>query len=281
MLSRERDVSVVALAAVLLTCGALALGFGLVGLVAGRLDQVVLTNRRRLALLAALGLALVFAGSAPPTRASAEQVALPAVPQTAPIRTLLVLIESLWAARPDPAVAPEQQTAYEHWERQVLAAYERAESALDAVPRVLTDLREGRLDRFTAWIHLARLKQDANQARLTVTSIVPPAILDLMMKERLKQALRKLDESLLSRRRYVAHLQHHVKTLDAEELQRAAEEAANARTALEEAIFDIVWVKARLGLTRERPAATAAAPTPPPVAATASAAPTRAVSVAD
>ncbi|MFO7265170.1 MAG: hypothetical protein FWJ73_02220 [Limnochordales bacterium] len=248
------------MAAVSLTCGALALGLALVGLAVGRLDRVLLKNRRRLALLGAAGLALVFAGSAPPTRAAAEQVVLPTAPPSTPIRLVLLRLESLWAPWPDPSVAPEQQAAYEQWERRVLGAYAKAEQALDAVPGVLNDLREGRLDRFTAWMQLARLKHDVNQARLTVTSMMPPAVLDLEMERRLTAALHKLNESLLNQRRYVAHLQHHVRTLDREELERAAEEAANAARALEEAAFGLVWVKARLGLTQQRPAATATLP---------------------
>lgn len=242
--------------AVLLSLGTLAFASGLVGLVSGRLDKTFFANRRRLALLTVAGLLLVFAGSAPPTRAAGEDVWVPAAP-TNRLRTLLLQMETLWATQPVPGVVPEQQRAYEKWERQVLTAYGRAEQALERVPAVLSALKEGRLDRFTAWMHLARLKQDTNQARLAATAVVPPAILDWEMKERLKQALDSLNESLLGRRRYIAHLQHHVKTMKADELKRAVEEAAGAALALEEAAFDIIWVKARLGLARERPAPTA------------------------
>lgn len=245
---------------ILIAVGLLALTCGLLGLVPGRLDQIVLTNRRRLAALSAAGLLLVFAGSAPPVGASPDQVPTVTQPVAPPVRALVLQFESLWSTPPDPDVVDEQRTAYEHWESQVLTAYEKAERALDAVPAVLRALKDRELDRFTAWVHLARLKQDTNQARLAVTAIVPPAVLDLHMKERLYEALDRLNESLLSKRKFIAHLQHHVKTLDTEELERADIEAANATAALEEAVFEMIWVKARLGLTRERPAATAAAP---------------------
>lgn len=154
-------------------------------------------------------------------------------------------------------VAREQQSAYEQWERQVLAEYEKAEQALSTVPKVMDQLRTGGLDRFTAWVHLARLKQDTNQARLAMHAVVPPAILDLRHKERLQQALDSLNESLLSKRRFIAHLQHHVKTMETTELDRAAAEVASGNDALSDALGQIVWVKAELGLVRETPAATA------------------------
>lgn len=242
---------------ILLTVGVLAFGLGLIGLVSGRLDRLVLTNRRRLVLMSALGLALVFAGSAPPLRAASDAIVVPDEAAPPSIRTILQQMEVRAGGRPDPGVLAEQQTAYEQWERQVLSGYEKAEQALGAVPEVMEALRTNKLDRFTAWVHLARLKQDANQARLAVHAIVPPAVLDLRMKQQLQEALDELNESLLSRRRYVAHLQHHVKTLETGELDLAAQELDHAREALFEAVIHIVLVKSRLGLTSDRPAATA------------------------
>lgn len=262
---------------VLLTLGMLALALGLMGLVSGRLDRLVLKNRRRLAVLSAVGLLLVFAGSAPPIRAAADAVVVPGEAAAPSIKTVFEQMELRSGGRPDPDVLPEQQTAYEQWEQQILAGYEKAEQALGAVAQVMEALRSKQLDRFTAWVHLARLKQDTNQARLAVHAIVPPAVLDLRMKQRLQQALDGLNESLLSRRRFVAHLQHHVKTMETGELDLAAEELENGRAALIDAVMDIVWVKSRLGLTHERPAATALHAAPAPSVVTALSAPTPAV----
>src|SRR5690606_6654742 len=64
-----------ALWAAALALGTASLALGLIGLAPGRLDRRVLTNRRRLGALAALGLFLVFTGSAPPTRAAAPKTA--------------------------------------------------------------------------------------------------------------------------------------------------------------------------------------------------------------
>jgi len=240
-----------------LAVGLTALALGLVGLVSGRIDRRVLTNRRRLTVLAAVGLLLVFAGSAPPTRGAASQTALPDDTRSVPIRTLLEQLETRAVLRSDTDVLPEQQAAYEAWERQVVAGYEKAEQSLAAVPNVMNALHENQLDRFTAWVHLARLKQDTNQVRLAVDAVVPPAVLDLAMKRRLQDALDGLNESLQHRRRYIAHLQHHVRTLAPEELERAADELELGWTALFGAAMEMTWVKGRLGLLRETPAATA------------------------
>lgn len=241
----------------MLSLGALALALGLIGLVPGRLDQVALVNRTRLTVLIAAGLALVFAGSAPPTRAAADGASLPETPPSPPIRAVLRQAEMLGGGPASADVASEQQSAYEQWEKQVLTGYEKAEQALASVPKVLDALRANKLDRFTAWVHLARLKQDTNQARLAVHAIVPPAILDLQHKKRLQQALDGLNDSLLKKRRFIAHLQHHVKTMETVELDRAVTEVENGDRALADAVYHMVWVKARLGLARETPAATA------------------------
>ena len=154
-----------------LAVGLTALALGLVGLVSGRIDRRVLTNRRRLTVLAAVGLLLVFAGSAPPTRGAASQTALPDDTRSVPIRTLLEQLGTRAVLRSDTDVLPEQQAAYEAWERQVVAGYEKAEQSLAAVPNVMNALHENQLDRFTAWVHLARLKQDTNQVRLAVDAV--------------------------------------------------------------------------------------------------------------
>lgn len=243
---------------ILLSVGLLALALGLIGLVAGRLDQTALRNRTRLSLLAAVGLLLVFAGSAPPTRAEVDRATMPDTATTMPIRTQLRQRELVGARQPLPGtVSEEQQSAYEQWERQVLTEFEKAEQALSTVPKIIDALRSGALDRFTAWVHLARLKQDTNQARLAVHAVVPPAVLDLQHKKRLQQALDGLNESLLSKRRFIAHLQHHVKTMETTELDRAATEMTDGEEALFDALGHIVWVKTELGLVRETPAATA------------------------
>lgn len=250
-----------ALWAAALALGTASLALGLIGLAPGRLDRRVLTNRRRLGALAALGLFLVFTGSAPPTRAAAPKTAAGDASLEVPsVGTLLVQFAARGAAAVDPEAVPQQQAAYEQWERQVVSGYEKAEAALAAVPRILETLGAGQLDRFTAWMHLARAKQDANQARLAVDAVMPPAVLDLAMKERLQRALDGLNESLQRRRRAVAHLQHHVRTLAPEELTRAAEETELARAALVNAVMEMTWVKGRLGLLRDAPAATAASP---------------------
>jgi len=235
---------------VLTSLGLVALAVGLIGLAAGRLDHMVLSTRPRLALLAVAGLALLFAGAAPPVPAPRAAAAWPDPRPTVPVREALRQTEAVVSppARLEPAVLPEERRAFAQWEKAILDAYEQAERALDAVPRVLEGLASGRLDRFTAWVHLGRYSQDIKQAHLALHHLTPPSVLDRQHQLALEKALYQLHYSLANQREAVVRLQRHARTWRAEELQAARERLQTGQAQRQQGLTGLVQVKAQLGL---------------------------------
>ncbi|HEY8418006.1 MAG TPA: hypothetical protein VIK93_08235, partial [Limnochordales bacterium] len=248
---------------VLTTLGLAALAVGLVGLAAGRLDRMVLSTRPRLALLAVAGLGLLFAGVAPPTPVPRAAAAVPDPRPVVPVREALRQLEQ--AASPASgtrAVFPEQRRAFAQWEKALLGAFEQAERALDAVPPVLEGLNSGRLDRFTAWVHLGRYSQDIKQAHLALHHLRPPSVLDLEHQRALEKALYQLHYSLANQREAVVRLQRHARTWRPEELQAARERLQVGQAQRQQGLTGLVQVKAQLGLVPSSPAPASAAGPP-------------------
>jgi len=248
---------------VLTGLGLVALALGLIGLAAGGLDALVFRTRPRLTLLTAVGLGLLFLGAAPPTRVAAGEQDFPDPSPPVPVRRALGQMEqSPPPAAPAAAVFPEQTEAFRQWENSLLAAYEAAEQALGAVPAVLEGLAAGRLDRFTAWVHLGRYSQDVKQAHLALHDLTPPSILNLEHQHQLKDALKDLHHSLANQRAAVIHLQRHARTLNPRDLEAAQQFLVQGRVQRQRGLERLVRVKVQLGLGASSPAPASAAGPP-------------------
>lgn len=237
------------------TLGFASLFLGLVGLVSGRLDQRVVRTRMRAGCLALAGLGLLFLGAAPPTRAGPSASRVLDTRSSPPVRAALLAAErhavTTAAERP---VFPEQVKDFRQWEDTLLAAYEEAERALDAVPAVLEGLAAGTLDRFTAWVHLARYSQDIKQAHLALHDLTPPAALDIQHQRALEEALDEFHYSLANKRAAVVHLQQYARTLQPASLSAAESRLAEGDAQRTRGLLALVQVKAQLGLVASSPA---------------------------
>ena len=240
--------------------GVTGLFLGLIGLASGRLDRRVIRTRARAGCLAALGLSLLFLGAAPPTRAAPGAAGLPDTRPPVPIRAALQAAEQNAPAVPQAqTVFPEQEKTFRQWEDALLAAYEEAERALRAVPAVLDGLSAGALDRFTAWVHLARYSQDIKQAHLALHDLTPPETLNLEHQRGLREALDNFHYSLANKRAAITHLQQYARTLRPEPLAAAKKRLDEGESQRTQGLLALVKVKAQLGLVPSSPAPASAA----------------------
>ncbi|HEY8497177.1 MAG TPA: hypothetical protein VIK98_09140 [Limnochordales bacterium] len=234
--------------------GLTSLSLGFIGLASGRLDRRVIRTRARAGCLAALGLSLLFLGAAPPTRAAPGAADLPDTRPPVPVRAALRAAEQ---DSPAPshaqAVFPEQAKTLRQWEDALLTRYEEAERALHAVPAVLEGLSAGTLDRFTAWVHLARYSQDIKQAHLALHDLTPPASLNIEHQRGLQEALDNFHYSLANKRAAIVHLQQYARTLRPDALTAAKKRLDDGEAQRARGLLALVQVKAQLGLVPSSP----------------------------
>lgn len=232
----------------LIVLSLLLLGFGIVGMVRGKITR----NWPRHALvspsLVLLGLGLLFVNSAPPLRAQGIVGGEFDPPPAA--RATLAELETI--VRPEVRRAedllPEQQHVYEQWERQLLEAHDRAEGLFLSARAVMTSLNEGSIDRFTAWSRLGVLAQDLRQVDLRLHDLTPPSKLNLRDQQTLHMALDEIHHSLGRKAEGLRALRAFTERPDSDILQAARDEMNRGHEAMVNGLTKIAQVKARLDL---------------------------------
>lgn len=219
---------------------------GVVGVVRGRIDTRWFTTRTMSAVPLLLGVFFMFLTSAPPLSASGSVAGRFQVPPGA--SAVLADLEP-WVRQGTPRaedLQPEQQEAYPQWERQLIAAHNQADATMRRVEEVLAALDEGKIDRFTAWVHLGVLSQDLNQANLTIHDLTPPSLLDLADRKTLEEGLTNLKEGLDQKRRGIQQLREFLRTVDAAKIEHAQAEIEKGHDKMVAGLTKVARVKARL-----------------------------------
>lgn len=231
--------------------GLVLLFTGLVGLVRGKVHSRLFATRVASLVPFILGAAVVFLTSAPPLFApgSVEQPLV--LPPTAASMLDHITANVAPTVRRAEDAEPEQQQAYPRWERQVMAAHERADKVLGQVGEVMAALDDGLLDRFTAWTRLSVLAIDLTQAKLSLHELQPPTVLDLSDRKVLEHGLNDLLDSLIHKRLAIAKLREFTQTTDTLALLDAQREMDHGHDLMVEGLSKLAQVRSRLAMTAQ------------------------------
>lgn len=221
------------------------LGTGLVGLVRGRADSRYIVSRWRSLAAALVGLALLFAVTAPPT---AAVPGLGAAARFEPPPALAAdearLVAAAWPSDKEEGVQPEQVRAFQDWERDLKKRFKAADKALEQAAAVFDAALSGKLDRFTAWVRLGVIGQDMKQAGLTVRHATPSRKLDMEHQRAIQErVIAPLERAIDARRKAIHSAQAFFasqRLIELESLEKALGRAGELQAEAVEA-----WIETR------------------------------------